>query len=550
MELSDLDWEVRQDGVYLTIDETLAEPFLQMDLFELFQQSGYMNADVKRIQEVMKAARNTPEFVGPKFLIFNKRKEPHLILEVKPGKVFLTIHSAHADDNLSITTKDIEFLLTKKKIIHGVNWSVISKVLSLKKWDETVLVAENTLPIKGDDCRILEFIKLDKESKPLLLNDGSVDFRNLDNIIQVKKDQLLARRIPPKAGINGTDIFGNSIHSDAGENQILPRGVNTIVNEDMSELTAECSGYLFRDGPNLSIGKLFLVPGDVNFKVGNIRYQGDVVIRGSVLPDFIVEADGNIEVHGSVDGATLISTNGSVSVSQGFFGKGKGSINAKKSIKLTQAQDASIDCEGPVLFDTSLADSKINAHSVIGKSASTVIKNCTIKANHTVYSSQIGVPSGGLTTIHFINKEENTLQAQIQDLYGKRIILNNQQEGLLRHLKSMKKILEKATEISQRSQDEVKKVYLQYQSSKTKLELLDKRIASLNKRKKEAPNFNANIRAKLIHSKLSFEMRGQSQDVIDPIREVCFYWNDNKICKRADEGKVPTQVQIEESLKN
>ena len=531
MKLAELRWESKPDGSYLTINEEEKVALQSIDIEEALLKAGYLNADPKRISQVIESASDKSEFIGARLALFDRRKNEFAQIDVQKTKVALEILPTIEEQNFELTTKDIEFLLKQRKIAHGVDWTLISQILNRKKWDDSFIIAQDTAPIKGEDARVIEMVKLDRESKPLRLDDGSVDFRNLDSIVQVKEGQLLARRVPPKMGTDGTDIYGNPIPADAGDEMLLPRGLNTEVIKEESELVASVEGYLFPDGKNFGIGQLFIVPGDLNFKIGNIKYKGDVVIRGSVLPDFIVEADGDVTIEGSVEAAT-IKAGGSISIKSGVYGKNKAIIEAGKSIRVNQAQDATLIAQENLYFSNVLTDCKIEAQSVYSKSLSAVMQSCELRVTQQVKVAQIGSPTSNASRIEFYDPEEKKIQDQIQDAYTKKNQIQIQLEGFGRHLKSMKAIIAKAESITPRTQEEVKKVFLQFQSTKTKIDLLDKKMANLNKQKKDATHFKAKISSKLIFPILEVQMLQETFEIKDALKDLQVYWENKRINKK------------------
>jgi uncharacterized protein (DUF342 family) len=74
------------------------------------------------------------------------------------------------------------------------------------------------------------------------------------------------------------------------------------------------NGFVYRLGNLICVSSIYIAEGGVNFKTGNIDYDGDVLVRGDVLPGFTVSADGNINIEGAVEAATITSRNGSIVV--------------------------------------------------------------------------------------------------------------------------------------------------------------------------------------------------------------------------------------------
>ena len=264
-------WENRKEGMYLKVPVPPPDDFNIHDVKRNFLNDGIMNADFKRIKQVIEKHANRFEFVGEHFERFEEAKAPYLILSSQPKVASLFIEPSFTQSGLNLTVKDIEFLLNKAGITVGVEWSDISNMVNKQLYGRKVVVARCIAPINGDDAKIMEMVAIDPNAKPFKLSDGSVDFRQMENIQQIGKNDLIAKRVPPTQGKPGTDIFGRTINPAPGDNAPLPKGSYTVISDDNNELRSSCAGYLYREEKNIAVGRLFIVPGNVDFKCGNIN---------------------------------------------------------------------------------------------------------------------------------------------------------------------------------------------------------------------------------------------------------------------------------------
>ena len=86
----------------------------------------------------------------------------------------------------------------------------------------------------------------------------------------------------------------------------LPRGKNTEISEDGTQLVASIAGSVDFTGNVFQVKPVLEVPGDVDFSTGNINFLGDVNIRGNVLSGFTVRAMGNVRVEGVVEAGSSV----------------------------------------------------------------------------------------------------------------------------------------------------------------------------------------------------------------------------------------------------
>ncbi|MCL2056971.1 MAG: FapA family protein, partial [Oscillospiraceae bacterium] len=91
----------------------------------------------------------------------------------------------------------------------------------------------------------------------------------------------------------------------------------------------------------------------VDNSTGNIRFMGDVVVRGDVASGFTVKSEGSITIKGSVEGSTL-EAGDAISVSAGIFGTEKSSVQAGGDIKCAFIQNSKVISSGNIYADSIL----------------------------------------------------------------------------------------------------------------------------------------------------------------------------------------------------
>ncbi len=288
----------------------------------------------------------------------------YLEIKAEPQKAVLTIRGGIINAGLTLSREDVAKKLQGMAVITGVDWSAVDRMITGKQYDRGQIIAQG-LPAKPSrDARIDEKVKIDSDLAPVMRKDGKADFKNVDNIHQVKQGDVLAIKSPPVNGEPGQDIFGKALPATAAKDCQFKLGANTKVSDDGLNLVAAVGGYVYHNAGAICVGVTYVLKGDVDFHTGNLHYHGDIQVMGNVTEGFTVEADGNIIVEGTVEGSEVISHGGSVIINSGVFGHHKGRIAAKSSIHLLSAQDVLIECEeGMVEVEKGL-------------------RNCTVKAMH------------------------------------------------------------------------------------------------------------------------------------------------------------------------
>lgn len=201
--------------------------------------------------------------------------------------------------------------IRKALVSRGVSYGLkTEKLLALcenPKYDEKIIVAEGLPPIDGLDGSFDIKFNTEQDSKLVRSEDGTVDFYNLDNIENIKKDQLLCTIVPPKEGKDGMSVLGKKITPIKGKAVPPLSGKNTYLNEEGTEVRSKIAGQVTYVDEKIKVDETLYIKNDVDFSTGNINVVGNVVIGGSVLSGFTVQATGNIQIEGSLNSVTLIA---------------------------------------------------------------------------------------------------------------------------------------------------------------------------------------------------------------------------------------------------
>jgi uncharacterized protein (DUF342 family) len=191
------------------------------------------------------------------------------------------------------------------------------------------------------------FFDVKKNIKPTILEDGRVDFRELNLVESVRKGQVLCRVIPPQPGKRGKSVTGLDIPAKDGKPAVLPKGKNVEISEDGTSLIASIDGQVdFNDG-KVNVFATYEVAADVDNSTGNIYFVGNVLVRGNVLSGFTVEAGGSVEVWGVVEGA-FIKAGGDIILRRGMQGLGKGRLVSSGNIIAKYIENSNVEASGDV----------------------------------------------------------------------------------------------------------------------------------------------------------------------------------------------------------
>jgi uncharacterized protein (DUF342 family) len=340
----------------------------------------------------------------------------YLEIKAEPQRAVLTIKAGVAALATPLTREDVAKKLQGLKVVKGVDWSAVDRMIQGKQYDRGQIIAQG-LPAKpGKDAVIHEKVKIDSNLAPVMNQSGKADYKNVDNIHQVKQGDVLAVKTPMVPGEPGEDIFGKTLPAPAAKDAQFKLGANTTVSEDGLSLVAQVGGYVYHNAGAICVGVTYVLKGDVDFHTGNLHYHGDIQVMGNVTEGFTVEADGNVTVEGSVEGAEVVSHGAAVTIKSGVFGHGKGRIAAKTSIHLLSAQDIRIECEeGTVAVAKGLRNCQVTAmHVKAGKPGCSVVGG-EIRAFGEVEIADLG-SEGTHTHIRILDKAAEEAKARIKEI--------------------------------------------------------------------------------------------------------------------------------------
>jgi uncharacterized protein len=396
-------FEQREDGVYLALIADVKEHVSLEDVRREIIRKGVVNGDFDVIREVWEKGSGEPVKIAEYFERYDTLKDKYISVSIAENEMEAYLSLGVPEGLAEITINDILYKFYEYGVEKGINEKLIAKLLGAGQPVRNSVVAKGKQVVNGKDGSIKVLIDLDKNAKPMITDEGSVDFRNINLIKIVDQDQLLAVKEPPTEGEDGFTVTGRIIEARPGEDILLPRGKNTYLAEDGLQLFSSLIGNVFIEGDVLNVENVYVVKANVDFSTGNISYPGDVVINGDVKADFSVHTEGSIVVRGTVEAAELVSTNGDVEVKKGIIGtqqEKKAKIVAGKSVKALFIQEAVVSAGKDVEVGSYILNSAIHAEKdVIALRDRGMIAGSNVFSGSCVRAKNIGSISDTKTQI-------------------------------------------------------------------------------------------------------------------------------------------------------
>lgn len=261
-----------------------------------------------------------------------EQKELKIGVSVSPDEMKASITIFKRENSSPLTKEEILLALRDEGIVYGLKLEEINNLIQNPVYNQSICIAEGTPPKNGQNGYVEYLFDTSSCSKPTMFEDGRINYRELNLIHSVTVDQPLCRVKPPVNGEPGRSIRNKVIPAINGKPVPTPRGKNIKISPDGKGIIAAIEGEVeLQENGNIHVYANHEVPADVDNTTGNINFVGNVIVRGNVLSGFSIEAGGNVEIFGVVEGAS-IKAGGNIVLRRGMQGMGKGSLSCEGDI--------------------------------------------------------------------------------------------------------------------------------------------------------------------------------------------------------------------------
>ena len=323
-----------------------------------------------------------------------------------------------------LSLEKIREIISSNGVVAGLDNDMIENISKQRQYNHKYIIARGVQQIDGEDARVeLMFDSKElNEFKPTVKEDGTVDFRDLNTVKNVKAGDILAIKIPPKQGIDGYNVTGQDVKARKPKEVRIPRGKNTKMLDDNITLVACIDGKLEYDDHNVYINSVYTLNNDVDNSIGNIDFIGDVIINGNVNSGFTIKAGGNVEVRGSVEDS-VIEAGGNVIVTYGMQGTSRSRIIAKGNVMTKFLQNVEVEAGGSIITEAILHSNVIAGNSIKSDTGKGTIVGGNVAAANIIEANSIGSTMGTITRIQLgipaiVYREYKELGEKVKILKG------------------------------------------------------------------------------------------------------------------------------------
>ncbi|MBT3343169.1 MAG: DUF342 domain-containing protein [Gemmatimonadetes bacterium] len=278
------------------------------------------------------------------------------------------------------SVEELTSLLEGLEITHGFvpeRWAEILEDLRAGKRTREFLlpIAQGTSPVGGRDAQFEWSVQIDNDKPGKIMEDGSIDFRDRNMTTVAQEGDLLGKLIPPKPGKGGMDIYGNELKPPQPLNieVVTDSRIYAEPEEDGSmAFFCETGGGISSDEElktvkgrrhmriNIGVYPITNIEGDVDYSTGNIDFNGDVVIGGSVQSQFSVKATGTVTIGGYVEAGAYVTAGKDILIARGVVGTAT-ELVAGGDIMSKFIQEATVRATGTVKVGSYIFNASVRA---------------------------------------------------------------------------------------------------------------------------------------------------------------------------------------------
>lgn len=312
--------------------------------------------------------------------------------------------------------------MEEQGIIYGVDARLTDRLShDENRYFNLFLVARGKPAFDGKNGNIVDYVPRVIERVLEVDEYDQVDYAALNLIHNVKEGQEICRLIRPTEGEPGRTVLDQEIPAKSGKSVPLPKGRNTEISEDGDALVASMSGHVEFTGRSFQVKPVLDIPGDVDFSTGNIKFLGDINIKGDVLSGFTVRAMGNVWVGGVIEAGSTVEAGGDLTVVKGILGDGTTTVRAHRCIFSKYIENSTIYVQENLQTDAIINGNIYCDGEVLVRSGRGSIMGGRVWAAKKVSATAVGSKSECRTSISLgglpcTNFEREQVQRELKEL--------------------------------------------------------------------------------------------------------------------------------------
>lgn len=268
-------------------------------------------------------------------------------------EAYMTVPMPEEDSEEKYTVEYLAEALRLNHVKIGIIQEKLQEIIDQNIYDKEMLVALGEEAKDGQNGYYEYLFETNLSQKPIVQEDGTVDYRNIKMIELVEAGQTIAIYHPATAGTNGYNLSAEFRVAKNGAELPSLKGTGFECLEDGVTYRALVAGKITMLNNRVNIFQVHEVFGDVDLSTGNIDFNGDVIVHGNVLEGMSVKATGTITIDKVVESSYIEGKKG-VILRGGVLGKNGAQIRSKGNIAAQFFEYADVNTEGDIEADSFL----------------------------------------------------------------------------------------------------------------------------------------------------------------------------------------------------
>ncbi|WP_458459232.1 DUF342 domain-containing protein [Pseudobutyrivibrio sp.] len=278
--------------------------------------------------------------LAPKIQVSSDGLEATMTFKIPDGK----------SDVPKFTAAQLLGFLNNANVTFGIDQDMLVKLSNSPIYGKPVKVAEGSAQVQGTPGYFEYHFDTTVNRKPTIRPDGTADYMSIKTIETIQEGDVIATYHPAVQGSRGMSVRGQILEPKPVRDlpPLIGRGFDR--SSDNLTYTAKITGKIEVNQGKISISPVHEVQGDVGIGTGNIKFNGDVIVHGGVHDGAVIDAAGNVIIHGLIEDCD-IRAGKDLFLLSGVKGNEKTIIDCKGSVTAQFVEYAIITCGGDITAD-------------------------------------------------------------------------------------------------------------------------------------------------------------------------------------------------------
>jgi len=240
--------------------------------------------------------------------------------------------------------------LNNANVSFGIDQEMLARLADSPIYGRPIKVASGTPQQQGTPGYYEYLFDTNFNRKPTIRPDGTADYMSIKTIETVQEGDVIATYHPAVQGSRGMSVRGQILEPKPVRDlpPLIGRGFDR--SSDNLTYTAKIDGKIEVNQGKILVSPVHEVQGDVGIETGNIKFNGDVIVHGGVHDGAVIDAAGNVIIHGLIEDCD-IRAGKDLFLLSGIKGNEKTVIDCKGSITAQFVEYAIITCSGNITAD-------------------------------------------------------------------------------------------------------------------------------------------------------------------------------------------------------